>query len=265
MRIGLIQTAGVADIIIALPIAQYFVNHGHEVVWPIDARLLSSFQSAAPEPLFRAVAPAAPTSGRRGLERYYLGEPMEMLQQERCESIHVLYSDYGSLALPITNPGLARYLKCDEYKYAICGVPFAQKWRLSIKRNYTRERALFDRLAPRGPYVAMHTENLQVWVPVADEASHLPTVRLASVSDSLFDWLLVIERASRLALIDGCFANLVEQLGIGVAKQLHLVNGLLGTPVYRGDWSFSAAGEIAQPPKQQPIEINYSLTSPVFG
>lgn len=106
MRIGLVQTRGIGDIIIALPIAQSFVNDGHEVFWPIDSRFVSSFQAAA----LREVA--------RGL----------------------------------------------------------------------------------------------------------PIVEIRSLTDSVFDWLRVIERASCLLMIDSCYANLVEQLGIQVRKCLWVIS-----------------------------------------
>jgi len=37
MQIGLIQTRGIGDIIIALPIADFFTAKGYKVTWPIDA------------------------------------------------------------------------------------------------------------------------------------------------------------------------------------------------------------------------------------
>jgi len=44
--LGLIQSRGIGDIIIALPIAKYYHDRGVEVYWPIDARFLPSFQNA---------------------------------------------------------------------------------------------------------------------------------------------------------------------------------------------------------------------------
>src|SRR5262249_43239180 len=48
MQIGLIQTRGIGDIIIALPIAKHLVDQGHTVVWPIYAPYVRPFQEAAP-------------------------------------------------------------------------------------------------------------------------------------------------------------------------------------------------------------------------
>ena len=38
MKIGLLQTTSIGDIVIAAPIAQYFVAQGHQVLWPVSDR-----------------------------------------------------------------------------------------------------------------------------------------------------------------------------------------------------------------------------------
>lgn len=48
MKIGIIQTRGIGDILIALPIAKYFHDNNNEVFWPIDEKFLPSFQEVAP-------------------------------------------------------------------------------------------------------------------------------------------------------------------------------------------------------------------------
>jgi hypothetical protein len=55
-RIGFIQTRGIGDIIIALPIADAFIEQGCEVYWPIDAAFVSAFAAAKPEVRFLPVA-----------------------------------------------------------------------------------------------------------------------------------------------------------------------------------------------------------------
>ena len=47
-------------------------------------------------------------------------------------------------------------LKFDEYKYAMTGVPFQEKWKLRIKRDAEREEALFQSLEITRPYVLVH-------------------------------------------------------------------------------------------------------------
>ena len=47
-KIGLIQTRGLGDIIIALPIAAAFARRGHTVHWPVNAAFVPFLQHAAP-------------------------------------------------------------------------------------------------------------------------------------------------------------------------------------------------------------------------
>ena len=68
MKIGLIQSRGIGDIIIGLPIAKYFVDQGHVVLWPINEEFMSSFVNAAPYveflPVKRGVGPGGCSKSR---------------------------------------------------------------------------------------------------------------------------------------------------------------------------------------------------------
>jgi len=48
VKIGLIQSRGIGDIIIALPIAKYYADQGNEVYWPIYEGFVPSFTNTAP-------------------------------------------------------------------------------------------------------------------------------------------------------------------------------------------------------------------------
>jgi hypothetical protein len=52
------------------------------------------------------------------------------------------------------------------------------------------------------------------------------------------DWLLTLERASKLILIDSCFANLVEQMNLTNDKAVILKNSVAHTPVFKNGWRF---------------------------
>jgi hypothetical protein len=237
MKIGLIQTRGIGDIIIALPIAQYFIDQGHEVVWPIDARFVASFRGANPRVKFCPVTPNG--RGPLGSTTYFVDEPQSILRVNACDTTYVLYSFLTGYR--VANSELTRHLKFDEYKYAVTGVPFSEKWRLRIERDAEREERLFERVAPRGPYVLLHVEGSDASLAttaVRAAVGDLPVVSISQITDNIFDWLLVIERAERLVMIDSCFANLVEQIGITCPKHLWLRSPMPLTPVYRNGWSF---------------------------
>jgi hypothetical protein len=141
---GLIQSRGIGDIIIALPIAKYFHDRGHDIYWPIDRRFLPHFVASVPYVTFLPVEPSAESA-------FYYEEPLAKLREAGCSDIHVLYSALRG-SEHVVDQKLAAYVRFDRYKYAVSGVPFREKWNLSIVRNPERERALYDRLVRKPKY-----------------------------------------------------------------------------------------------------------------
>lgn len=236
MRIGLIQTRGIGDVVIAAPIAQHFVDQGHEVWWPVDARWQPAVQAAFPEIHFLPVDVRETGEATRA---YFYDRPVELLQAQGCEQVFCLYSYLSGL--DVVNAKLAKSLKFDEYKYAICGVPFERKWHLRVARDAAREQALRDRLQITGPYALLHefgsNFRLQIELPPDIAATH-QVVRISELSSNPFDWLGVIERAALFACVDSCFANLAEQLDLCSRRFLFLRSDIGFTPVFRNPWQF---------------------------
>jgi hypothetical protein len=235
-RTGIVQTRGIGDVVIAAPIAQHFIERGHEVHWPVDARFVAAVQAAFPEIRFHAVD--ATQTGESTFE-YFYQRPVDLLIEAGCESTHCLYAYLSGI--DIVNRKLADALKFDEYKYAVAGVPFACKWALRVARDRQREQALIDRLDLREPYVLLHEEgsNFKVTIDVpADLVRTHQVVRVTPLTDNPFDWLGVIERAAMFACVDSVFANLAEQLDLCAHKVLFLRSPMATTPVLRNGWQF---------------------------
>ncbi len=236
MKIGLIQTRGIGDIIIAAPIAYYFIHQGHEVFWPVDSRFYAAVQAAFPE--IRFILINKEETGDATLA-YFYSQPLAELIAFGCDSIRSLYSYLSDL--DIVDQKLAKSLKFDEYKYAITGVPFDQKWKLMVNRNLEREQALFDRLDIRGEYLVMHEQGsnfkLDIRLP-EDMLLDYQVVRISELSDNPFDWIGVIDRASVFVCVDSCFANLAEQLNLCERKYLFLRSDIRTTPVFKNNWQF---------------------------
>jgi hypothetical protein len=239
-RLGLIQSRGIGDIIIALPIAKYYHDRGWQVCWPIDRRFLPSFVSAVDYVEF------IPFDFEPTLEGFLM-KPMRLLKEKGCEKIIPLYSHLSGTS--IANADYFRSLKFDEYKYAIAGVPFAEKWNLQIKRDASREQALFDRVVQTERYTVRQTEgsNVRFSYSDADVAAGGQVIDITNLTDNVFDWLLVLERAQLLVLVDSCFANLVDQLNLGVRKKFIFRSDLRFTPVMRSAWEFCAPNAAATP------------------
>jgi hypothetical protein len=247
-RLGLIQSRGIGDIIIALPIAKYYHDRGWRVCWPIDRRFLPSFQEAVDYVDFLPFDFMPSVEG-------FLMTPMRLLKAQACEPIIPLYSHLSGTS--VARQELFRSLKFDEYKYAIAGVPFSEKWRLSIRRNRAREEALFQRVVRAEHYVVRQLEgsNCRLNGSGAGIPPEHQVIEIADLTDNIFDWLTILEKAQRLILIDSCFANLVDQLGLAVPKQFIFRSDLRFTPVMRGEWEFTAGsapvreghGEVVRP------------------
>src|SRR5262249_51841196 len=153
--------------------------------------------------------------------RYFLGQPMELLQQRACDRIIALYShlsspEPGSPPFEPAAPRLARFLKFDEYKYAAAGVPFREKWNLQIVRDRQREERLFSEVAGGDEYIVCHLEGsaIAAKLDLVTLAAGRRVITVAPRTDNVFDWLAIIERAALRVMIDSCFSNLVDQLMI---------------------------------------------------
>ena len=241
MKVGLIQTRGIGDIIIAAPIAHYFIAQGHEVFWPVESSFYPFVQAAFPD--IRFIPVYEEQTGFATVD-YFLNQPKAELERRGCDAIFCLYSHL--LDLDIVDKQLAWSLKFDEYKYAIAGVPFEQKWQLRVTRNPKREQELFDRLAIHGQYIVIHDqgEGFKLDIQLPDDLQRdYQVVRISAVTANPFDWLGVIERAGMLLCVDSCFANLVEQLNLCPHKYLFLRSHTRGTPVFKNGWFFRSANQ----------------------
>ena len=229
MRLGLIQTRGLGDIVIAAPIAQYYIDRGHEVFWPVDHYFYPSVQAAFPEINFIQLDKSLTASGSRD---YFLDEPLRKLQALHCKPVISLYSYLSGL--PIINEELAASLKFDEYKYAICGVPFSTKWQLEINRNEERETLLYESLSIHEPYIVVHNQgsNVKQRLPI-ESTSETRIIYIDERTDNPFDWLATIEHALEVHLIDSVFANIVEQLALNKRGYLYLRSQISFTPVFK--------------------------------
>lgn len=231
-KIGIIQTRGIGDIIIALPIADFFLEQGYEVCWPIDKHYVAMFQGVKPAIQFLAVERD---------DDYFLPSPQRILREQGCSRSLVLYSYLNPASgSGYDNIPMARYFKFDEYKYAAAGVPFGRKWELNLSRDMDREMALHRRLGIRGKYVCRH---LLSQSPLDEAltrqwAEHYQIVDITSMTDSVFDWIYTLEHAEKLLLVDSCFSNLVEQLNFQMEKYLVLRTPGFWTPVFRNEWKF---------------------------
>ena len=252
-NIGFIQTRGIGDIIIGLPIATYFTDRGNRVFWPVDSRYCGFFRKAAPWIDFMEVS--YERFGQNAAAFFYR-EPHRILTTHGCDEIFSLYSQLDLPGIDAVDAGLAASLTFDQYKYARTRVPFLEKWNLRIERDPVREVALFEALRLDSEYICVHRRahhNRFEFALPDDWSARYRIVEIDERTESPFDWLYIIEGATKLLLVDSCFSNLVEQLGIPVEKYFLMRSPAEFTPVLRNPWTFMSvrssapAGPVTEP------------------
>lgn len=237
MRIGIIQTRGMGDIVIAAPIAMYWLDRGHEVFWPIDSEFLEAFAYALPGIHF---LPVDKSITGNNTASYFIEYPKELLVNAACDKVHVLYSHLTGYEFPHAN--LASYLSFDRYKYAVAEVPFSEKWNLKIRRNRERELQLFDILSisPQEPYIVMQEtgSNYKADLGARIKNNGIRLINITPVTENFFDWLGILEAAQELHLIDSVYSNLIDQLNFGNKKTFYNRSSINFSPILNSNWIF---------------------------
>jgi hypothetical protein len=215
---GIIQSRGLGDIIIALPIARHYYDRGEEIVWPICEEFHSSVKAHVPWVNWVAIE-----TDKAG--RFFLDRPLEVFKEWGVDPDEALYLyQYLNTVPELTDPEMFNILKFDQYKYQTAGVAFIKKWDLGrcVTRVNSGELALKDRLAKafdlRRPYCVAHLTGSSARVDQSIITFLDPAVQIINVdlyqTESIFDWIGVLESANSIVCLDSAVANMVDQLAI---------------------------------------------------
>lgn len=218
MKRGIIQSRGLGDIIIALPIARHYFDRGDEIVWPVCEEFYSSVKDHV-----RWVNWVSIPTDPEG--RYFLETPLSVFKEWGVDPDESLYLYQFLNTVPeLTDPEMFNILKFDQYKYQTSGVPFKKKWDLGrcIARSNEGEIALQERLKKDGlldgRYAVVHLTGSSARVEQSIVTWLDPAVTIINVdlyqTTSIFDWIGVLERAEAIVCLDSAVANMVDQLGI---------------------------------------------------
>lgn len=250
-RLGIIQSRGLGDLIIALPIADYYRKQGWAIYWPIDQQFLPSMKTAAPWVHWIPLEVDAPG-------RYFYDIPRERLKNFKCNEILCLYQALSTHPEWAQRPEF-QIVKFDQAKYILSHVPFEQKWQLAdcIQRDTEREQQLRQKILGEytGPYCLVHLEGSTAraaydpsWIP-----ENWQTVEITPITDNIFDWLTLLEGAEAIIAIDSVIANLVDQLKINHKVDSYFIprSHIQLTPVMNGPWTYLQP----DPQTQQRIQI----------
>ena len=240
-RIGIIQSRGIGDIVIALPIAREYYREGYDIYWPICEEFVTHFENSVPWITWMAVE-----TDPGGL--FFLDTPLAALASVGIteeEDMLYLYQ-YLSSVPERTDPDLFAMMKFDQYKYAAAGVPFRKKWELAecITRDPAREQKLYDQLVKSDRYMVYQQKasDVEYEIDLSGIEPGVQCIEITEATDSIFDWLKILEGAETMVLIDSVFANLVDQLGIGGNASLNFMRKwnrrVDGNPVLLGAWNW---------------------------
>jgi hypothetical protein len=241
MKLGIIQSRGLGDIIIALPIARYYLDElGYEqVLWPVCEEFYSHVKEAAPWVKWIPV----PTDTRGD---FFYTEPEKRLKNFKVDEILCLYQALN-VRPELSQQPYFQLQHFDEFKYTKAGVPFLKKWTLKdcITRDPRREAQLIQKLGldVSRPYVVYHTQGSSYRCEA--DLSAIPEdwqrIEITEITDSIFDWVSILEQATALILIDSVFSNLVDQLLIDVDKYWIPRSHIHLTPVLGTQWTILEA------------------------
>jgi len=231
-KLGIIQTRGLGDIIIALPIARHYADLGWEVYWPITAAWVQQMTHYAP---WVKWIPVEPDQGP-----FFYDIPMQRLRNFKCDEIICLYNALTGHA-EFSNEPFFQFTTFDQYKYVQAGVPFLKKWTLNecITRDPAREQALYDRKVKNPNYVVTHLKSSQYTVRF--DTSVIPEGwDIIDITDEgyIFDWIKIIEGAQSIVMTNSVFANMTDQLKIGDDKYFIPLHHLNWSPTWGTVWNW---------------------------
>lgn len=241
-RLGLIQSRGIGDIIIALPIAKYYADQGHEVYWPICDQFMDNFKDHVPWVKWIPIPVDAQGD-------FFYKEPMKRLKNFKCDDIVCLYQALS------TNPEFSQapwfqIQHFDEYKYTRAQVPFREKWNLPacITRNLDREQCLKQQLTQDSqPYYVTHLAGSDF--TAKPDLTGMPKdwqrVDIQScITASVFDWISLIQGAQAVICVDSCIACMIDQMDIKVEDKYWIPRSHIHlTPVLGSVWTILEAPE----------------------
>lgn len=234
-KLGIIQSRGLGDILIALPIAYHYKQEDYEIYWPICQEFYSSVKDSAP--WVNWIPIATDSTGA-----FFYETPIISLQSKNCDEIICLYQSLNVVPELCEVPWF-QIQHFDEFKYTKAGVPFIKKWTLKdcIQRNTMREQALYNSLVRKPNFYVTQLKGSTFTAHPDLSSVPLDWQRIdvdENITDSIFDWLTIIEKCTALICIDSALSNLVDMLQLNVNDKYWIPRSHIHlTPVLGTNWT----------------------------
>jgi hypothetical protein len=200
MKMAMIQPGKIGDVIICIPIASYYHKQGHSIVWPVLPYIAAMMQPVVPYVKFIPIPEILWTTAVEASAPAVLINP--------------LFGFGGNDVATADWKWSGQHF--DEHKYARTYVPFEEKFKLKdcIVRNTVREEALFKQVYQKKPFTVVHEFASDGSRAISKSINKSHVISITNLTDSVFDWLLVLERADSLHMLDSCMVNLACQMGV---------------------------------------------------
>jgi hypothetical protein len=241
-KLGIIQSRGLGDIVIALPIAKFYHDQGYEIYWPICEEFIPSVKTQAAWVNWLAVKTDK-------IGHFFLDEPLRLLKAQGItepEDQLYLYQFLNSRP-DLTDPDYFAMMKFDQYKYAQAGVPFRNKWLLNecITRDTDREQKLYEQVVKQPRYMVYQQQSsdvkYEIDLSIVDDPD-IQKIEITALTDNIWDWLKIIEGAELMILIDSVYANIVDQLNLNPSAEKYYMRkwnrSVDGNPVLLQNWYY---------------------------
>lgn len=238
--LGIIQSRGLGDIFIALPIALHYHEQGRRIIWPVCEEFYPAVKDTVPWVEWVSI-PLDP------MGKFFYDRPYFELGKRGCSENLCLYQALTGHPEFSSAPWF-QIQKFDEYKYTRASVPFYKKWTLS--RCYTldpnRIAQLNDLLKLDGPYVVIHTRGSSY--QARPDLSQIPEDwRVVDVDQypgwSPLEWTTIIQGAEAYIGVDSVYSNMIDQLDINIDKYWIPRSHIHLTPVLGSVWTILDAPE----------------------
>jgi hypothetical protein len=233
-KLGIIQSRGLGDIVISLPIAHYYAEQGWEILWPICEEFLPNVVHHVPWVQWIPV----PTDARGS---FFYDVPLQRLKNLQCDEILPLYQFLSGQNFH--DEKYFQYTKFDQFKYLRAGVPFLNKWQLNqcITRDPVAEQALVKQLVTNPKYAVVHLEgsdHTAKFDPAIIPQDWQTIYIKPGVTPSIFNWCTLIDQAQSIIMVDSCMANLTDQLSLGTDHYFIQRSHIGLTPVLNLPWTW---------------------------
>jgi hypothetical protein len=150
-------------------------------------------------------------------------EGLEVISVNDWKGAEILVDQWKGKKLIIGFENMSDWYHFDMDFYRILGVDFTERWNsFTIDRNPEAENKLLREVCPAGDFVFVH-DDMSRGLQISEKHinSSLPVVR-PFVTNSIFDWVSVLEKATEIHCMCSSFKHLVDSLpGINADLYYH--------------------------------------------